>query len=61
MQQQYEGYKDLADSLKSASALLNLERKSQLHQDIITICNHLINPSFRIAVFSLLIMASLPY
>ncbi|MCC5609925.1 dynamin family protein [Nostoc sp. CHAB 5834] len=51
MQQQYEGYKDLADSLKSASALLNLERKSQLHQDIITVCNHLINPSFRIAVF----------
>ncbi|MEH2382058.1 MAG: dynamin family protein [Nostoc sp.] len=51
MQQQYEGYKDLADSLKSASALLNLERKSQLHQDIITICNHLVNPSFRIAVF----------
>ncbi|MEH1791016.1 MAG: dynamin family protein [Nostoc sp.] len=51
MQQQYEGYKDLADSLKSASALLNLERKSQLHQDITTICNHLVNPSFRIAVF----------
>ncbi|MEI1377604.1 dynamin family protein [Nostoc sp. UHCC 0926] len=51
MQQQYENYKDLADSLKSASALLNLERKSQLHQDISTICNHLVNPSFRIAVF----------
>lgn len=51
MQQQYEGYKDLADSLKSASALLHLERKSQLHQDIIAICNHLVNPSFRIAVF----------
>jgi replication fork clamp-binding protein CrfC len=51
MQQHYEGYKDLADSLKCASALLNLERKSQLHQDIITICNHLVNPSFRIAVF----------
>ncbi|MEH2458772.1 dynamin family protein [Nostoc sp.] len=51
MQQQYESYKDLADSLKSASALLNLECKSQLYQDIITICNHLVNPSFRIAVF----------
>lgn len=51
MQQQYEGYKDLADSLKSASALLNLERNSQLHQEIVTICNHLVNPSFRIAVF----------
>lgn len=51
MEQQYEGYKDLANSLKSASALLNLERKSQLYQDISTICNHLVNPSFRIAVF----------
>jgi replication fork clamp-binding protein CrfC len=51
MYQQDEGYKNLVDSLKSASALLNLERKSQLHQDIITICNHLANPSFRIAVF----------
>jgi replication fork clamp-binding protein CrfC len=51
MQQQYEGYNDLVDSLKSASALLNLEHKSQLHQEIITICNHLVNPSFRIAVF----------
>ncbi|MEH2004099.1 dynamin family protein [Nostoc sp.] len=47
----YENYKKLVDSLKSASALLNLERKSQLHQDITTICNHLVNPSFRIAVF----------
>jgi len=51
MQQQYEGYQDLADSLKSVSALLNLESQSQLHQDLITICNHLVNPSFRIAVF----------
>ncbi|MEH1895099.1 MAG: dynamin family protein [Nostoc sp.] len=51
MQQQYEGYKNLADSLKSASDLLTLERKSQLNQDIITICNNLLNPSFRIAVF----------
>ncbi|MBD2682361.1 MULTISPECIES: dynamin family protein [Nostoc] len=48
MQQQYE---KLVDSLKSASALLNLERKSQLNQDVISICNYLINPSFRIAVF----------
>src|SRR5689334_20878102 len=48
MQQQY---KKLVDSLKSASALLNLERKSQLHQDVIAICNYLMNPNFRIAVF----------
>ncbi len=47
----YENYKTLADSLKFASALLNLERNSQLHQEIVTICNHLVNPSFRIAVF----------
>ncbi|AFZ25309.1 DnaJ-class molecular chaperone with C-terminal Zn finger domain [Cylindrospermum stagnale PCC 7417] len=51
MQQEYEGYRELADSLKSAAVLLNLERKSQLHQDLITICDHLANPSLRIAVF----------
>ncbi|TVP57792.1 MAG: dynamin family protein [Nodularia sp. (in: Bacteria)] len=51
MQQQGEGYRNLADSLKSASALLNLEFRSSLNQDIITVCNHLVNPSFRIAVF----------
>jgi len=48
MQSQYQ---KLVDSLKSASALLNLERKSQLHQDVTSICNYLVNPSFRIAVF----------
>ncbi|MBW4677821.1 MAG: dynamin family protein [Desmonostoc geniculatum HA4340-LM1] len=48
MQQEYE---KLADSLKKASALLNLQRKSPLYQDVIAICNHLINPSFRIGVF----------
>lgn len=51
MQQQYENYKDLVDVLKSASMLLDLERKSQLHQDLIAICNYLVNPNFRIAVF----------
>ncbi|MDZ8027448.1 MAG: dynamin family protein [Nostoc sp. DedQUE11] len=48
MQQQYE---KLVDYLKSASTLLNLERKSQLHQDVTSICNYLINPSFRVGVF----------
>jgi len=48
MQQQYE---KLVDSLKSASGLLNLERKSQFNQDVTSICNYLINPDFRIAVF----------
>ena len=49
--QQNEVYKKLSDSLKSASALLDLDRKSQLYQDIIAISTHLANPSFRIAVF----------
>ncbi|WP_138501997.1 dynamin family protein [Nostoc sp. PA-18-2419] len=44
-------YEQLADLLKKASVLLNLECKLQLHQDIISICNYLTNPSFRIAVF----------
>ncbi|MEA5515045.1 dynamin family protein [Nodularia sp. UHCC 0506] len=51
MQQQGEDYRNLADSLKSASALLNLELRSLLHQDILTVCSHLTNPSFRVAVF----------
>ncbi|MBW4557821.1 MAG: dynamin family protein [Trichormus sp. ATA11-4-KO1] len=51
MQQQNESYRDLANSLKSVSTLLELERQSPLHQDILTVCNHLVNPSFRIAVF----------
>ncbi|WP_260676000.1 dynamin family protein, partial [[Scytonema hofmanni] UTEX B 1581] len=50
--QQNEVYKKLSDSLKSACALLDLDRKSQLYQDIIVISNHLANPSFRIAVFA---------
>lgn len=49
MQQQHEGYKQLADALKFA--LLDLDPKSQLHLDAIAICNHLANPNFRIAVF----------
>ncbi|MDF5707788.1 MAG: dynamin family protein [Nostoc sp. S4] len=44
-------YERVAEWLKKASALLNLEQKSQLHQNVISICNYLINPSFRIAVF----------
>ncbi|UKO96662.1 dynamin family protein [Nostoc sp. UHCC 0870] len=51
MPQQDRRYRDLADTLKSASTLLGLERTSQLHQDIINIGNYLTNPNFRIAVF----------
>lgn len=51
MQQLYEGYKDLADALKSAATLLGLEPQSQLHQDVIAVGNYLTNPNFQIAVF----------
>ncbi|MBW4644308.1 MAG: dynamin family protein [Goleter apudmare HA4340-LM2] len=51
MQQQYESYGNLVNALKSACNLLELERRSQLHQDVVTVCNHLTNPNFRIAVF----------
>jgi replication fork clamp-binding protein CrfC len=51
MQQQYEGYRDLVNSLQSACTLLDLERKSQLYQDVTAVSNHLKNPNFRIAVF----------
>jgi hypothetical protein len=44
-------YKKLLDSIKSATKLLNLERTSQLNQDVSAICNYLTNPNFRIAVF----------
>ncbi|MBH8551140.1 dynamin family protein [Nostocaceae cyanobacterium CENA357] len=48
---QIENYKNLAVSLKFASNLLDLNSTSQLHQNVISICNYLINPNFRIAVF----------
>jgi replication fork clamp-binding protein CrfC len=48
---QVENYKNLAASLKSASNLLDLNSTSQINQDVIAICNYLINPSLRIAVF----------
>ncbi|MBE9005420.1 dynamin family protein [Fortiea sp. LEGE XX443] len=51
MSKQDENYQKLATSLKSASESLNLERTSQLHQDVNSVCNYLTNPNFRIAVF----------
>ncbi|RUR76786.1 dynamin family protein [Chlorogloeopsis fritschii PCC 9212] len=51
MQQDNQNYKQLADTLKSAFTLLNIDSKSALYRDIITICNYLTNPYFRIAVF----------
>jgi GTPase SAR1 family protein len=51
MQKHSENYQSLVNALKSASGLLNLERTSQLHQDINAISNYLANPNFQIAVF----------
>lgn len=44
-------YQNLINSLKSAIGLLNITQNSQLHKDVVSICNHLENPNFRIAVF----------
>ncbi|MEA5582698.1 dynamin family protein [Nodularia harveyana UHCC-0300] len=52
MPQKNQDYRNLADSLKSASTLLNLQAQSSFHEEIMTVCNHLVNPSFRIAVFA---------
>ncbi|MEM7726559.1 MAG: dynamin family protein [Cyanobacteria bacterium P01_A01_bin.45] len=49
--QNQEDYKQLINTLKAVSELLNLDKESSLNQDIATICNHLVNPNFRIAVF----------
>ncbi|GBE91605.1 dynamin family protein [Nostoc cycadae] len=51
MPTQDENYKNLVDSLKYASTLLNLESTSKLYHDINSLCNYLTNPNFRIAVF----------
>ncbi|MTJ06675.1 dynamin family protein [Anabaena sp. UHCC 0204] len=51
MQQKYQRYQELTDTLKSTCRILNLDRNSQLHQDITSICHHLANPNFQIAVF----------
>ncbi|MCG6138537.1 MAG: dynamin family protein [Nostoc sp. LLA-1] len=51
MPPQNESYSNLAKSLKSASALLNLNSQSQLHQDMVAVCNYLAHPNLRIAVF----------
>jgi replication fork clamp-binding protein CrfC len=46
-----ESYKELVNALKSTTLLLDLERRSQLYQDITSICDYLANPRFQIAVF----------
>jgi len=51
MQQKYQGYSELTDALKSTCKILNLDKNSQLHQDVNSICDYLVNPNFKIAVF----------
>ena len=51
MQQKYQGYSELIDALKSTCKVLNLDKNSQLHQDVNSICDYLVNPNFKIAVF----------
>ncbi|MEW5858081.1 MAG: dynamin family protein [Cyanobacteriota bacterium] len=48
---QQEDCQELLNYLKSAIGLLDFEQNSQLRKDVISICDHLANPSFRIAVF----------
>ncbi|MGA7935433.1 MAG: dynamin family protein [Kovacikia sp.] len=48
---QPDAYPDLLDSLKAAAGLLGLDRSCQLQRDITAVCNQLIRPNFRIAVF----------
>ncbi|MFB2971345.1 dynamin family protein [Aerosakkonema sp. BLCC-F183] len=49
--QQQEFHHNLVNSLQSALGLLELDRNSQLYRDVTSVCNHLANPGFRIAVF----------
>ncbi len=49
--QQPDNYHNLANHLKSAIGILELDKTSQLYRDVTAICNYLENPTFRIAVF----------
>jgi replication fork clamp-binding protein CrfC len=51
MQQKYQRYSELTDALKSTCKVLNLDRNSQLNQDVNSLCDYLVNPNFQIAVF----------
>jgi replication fork clamp-binding protein CrfC len=51
MQQKYQGYSELIDALKSTCQGLNLDKNSQLYQNITSLSDYLINPNFQIAVF----------
>lgn len=49
--QQPETSHNLANNLRSALGILELDKTSQLYRDATLICNYLENPTFRIAVF----------
>ena len=49
--EQQEVCQELSNYLRSAIGLLDFEQNSQLRKDVISICDYLTNPSFRIAVF----------
>jgi GTPase SAR1 family protein len=46
-----KNFDNLAACLRSALGMLELEPSSQLRQDIISVCDYLENPTYRIAVF----------
>ncbi|MGD1805368.1 dynamin family protein [Dapis sp. BLCC M126] len=50
--QQKEHYQNLTNYFNSALGILELEPDSQLRKDVISICEYLANPSFKIAVFA---------
>lgn len=49
--EQQQVYQEIINYLRAAIGLLDFDQNSQLRLDVISICNHLENPSFRIAVF----------
>jgi hypothetical protein len=49
--QQQEVYQNLVSNLRSAIGVLELDKKSQLYRDTISICDYLDDPIFQIAVF----------
>ncbi|MTJ13736.1 dynamin family protein [Anabaena sp. UHCC 0187] len=51
MQQEYQHYSELIDALKSTCKVLNLDKSSQLYENVNSICDYLANPNFQIAVF----------
>ncbi len=50
--QHKEHYQNLTNYFNSALGILELEPDSQLRKDVISICEYLANPSFKIAVFA---------